>query len=161
LETTSFSCHMFKEMDHRRRSRNNFVDFSSFFLVEATGDSEADSDPNIHKKNMDLSANDEDDAESCSFDDNDDDDYSDHSSCVTDPIVGFRLQANQSWQRSNDYIEVEEEEEEGEEVVWSYNNKRWNPGQKIPKSCVSADSTNKSMNEAEKSKLFWETCLAS
>ncbi|KAG6749922.1 hypothetical protein NC652_033423 [Populus alba x Populus x berolinensis] len=133
----------------------NSVDVSPFLLVEAAGDSEVDSDPTM--STIDL-VDDDDDAESCSCD------TSDHS-CVSDIINGAcskveAYQVNYNAVDDDHDHDGEEEEEEGVEVCQSWVHHVHGLPVK-QKSCVSVDSSNESMNEKEKDRLFWEACLAS
>lgn len=129
----------------------NVVDLSSFFLVEATGDSEVDFDPNLAI--IDLA---DDDAESCSCDVSED-------SCVGD-LNGCEVEgcANVVDDQEEEQEQEQEKEKEKEEIhvyhSWTGEHTETTAKQK---SCVSVDSTNESMNEMEKNRLFWEACLAS
>ncbi|KAJ6873534.1 hypothetical protein NC651_032415 [Populus alba x Populus x berolinensis] len=105
---------------------------------------------------------DDDDAESCSCD------TSDHS-CVSDDIINGVCSKVEAYQvnynavdddHDDDGEEEEEEEEEGVEVCQSWVHHVHGLPVK-QKSCVSVDSSNESMNEKEKDRLFWEACLAS
>lgn len=119
----------------------NAAELSSFFLLEATGDSEVDGlDPGDGEVPME-----EDDAGSCSYDSSDwanadDVGECDVAACLRD---GHR--------REEDEDEFDEDEQNSPVQL---------PGGEY-KSCVSAESTNELMNERERSKLFWEACLAS
>jgi hypothetical protein len=135
-------------------SVKNSVDVSPFLLVEAAGDSEVDSDPTM--STIDL-VDDDDDAESCSCDTSD-------LSCVRDIINGAcsEVEAYQvNYNVVDDDDDQEEEEEEGVEVCqsWVHHVHVGLPVKQKP--CVSVDSSNESMNEKEKDRLFWEACLAS
>ncbi|XP_021621853.1 uncharacterized protein LOC110621882 [Manihot esculenta] len=124
-----------KQMDTKKD-----VDLSSFLLVEASGDSESDFDPNSAiKDHVD------DDAQSCSCD------VSDYYSRVTE------VQQESVHGVDDHHKEVGKEQED---EVHGY--QEWANGLTVnQKSCVSVESTNESMNEMEKNRLFWETCLAS
>ncbi|EXC34672.1 hypothetical protein L484_020441 [Morus notabilis] len=130
----------------------NVVDVSSFFLFEATGDSESCSKTNPDERVSDL---DDDDAESCSWDSTD--------RC---PSNGDSMDSVDAIDRncSNDDEDDEcdrDEEEEGSDPV---QRRTWSGSGERRKSNVSVDSTTKSfesLNEMEKNRLFWETCLAS
>lgn len=126
-------------------------DVSPFLLFEASGDSEIASEV---VSDVPISvAMAEDDAESCSCDSADissadelimnGDDDDDHGDKAYHSHV-------------DDLEEGEEEEGGGGSSVYQ----RW--GHQL-KSTVSVDSTKEfeRLNEVEKSKLFWETCLAS
>ncbi|WRX09575.1 hypothetical protein QQP08_002062 [Theobroma cacao] len=132
------------------------VDVSSFFLFEATGDSEAGCfDPAMavinHAEDDDDDDDDHDDAESCS--------------CDTSDFVPSVRGLNCLEDKAN----VDDEDEEDGEVVEQQKEvhvcEKWSNDQRIgvakeQKSAGSVDST-KSLNEMEKNRLFWETCLAS
>ncbi|XAR61271.1 hypothetical protein NMG60_11034919 [Bertholletia excelsa] len=107
------------------------VNWSSLFLLETTGDSDAIT--KLYEADLDVA---DEDAESCSsgvqdygYVSDDIGQVHDEDSCIDD--------------NEND----EKEEEEEEEGVLSSN------------LCV--DSSMESMSETEKSRLFWEACLAS
>ncbi|KAJ9171893.1 hypothetical protein P3X46_015195 [Hevea brasiliensis] len=128
------------------------VDLSSCLLLEASGDSEVDFDPN-------LAINDlvDDDAESCSCD------VSDYYSCVGDLSNACEVEQASVTHVVDDHKEVEEEQEDEiqEDEVHGYH-QEWANGLTLnQKSCVSVESINDQMNEMEKNRLFWETCLAS
>ncbi|XVF80543.1 hypothetical protein PTKIN_Ptkin15bG0082100 [Pterospermum kingtungense] len=127
--------------------RNKVVDVSSFFLFEATGDSEAGYfDPAMSVINHAIA---QDDAESSSCD------------TTTSNILPDVREVDNSLEVDND-DDHHEDEEKGDQVVDQKEVDRHEPG--VPKqnksSSVSVDST-QSMNEMEKNKLFWEACLAS
>ncbi|KAI5680376.1 hypothetical protein M9H77_01603 [Catharanthus roseus] len=162
----------------------NCVDFCCSMLFEATADSEADSDVN---KNMDhaLLRDDnglaEDDALSCSFDDE------------FDLISTADLEFDQIDEQHEEVIKADDSESENvadddddddEEEQGEFNqigngnvvgrktkkdlNSNWNRGvftdsdRRLKKLKVCGDSMKQElMNERDKDKLFWETCLAS
>ncbi|KAI9400257.1 hypothetical protein POPTR_002G213900v4 [Populus trichocarpa] len=142
------------------------VDVSSFLLVEATGDSEVDSDPNMTI--IDLVDDDDGDAESCSCD-------TSYHSCVNGVYseveeyhVNYNVVDEEQHQHQHQQQEEEEEEEEEEQQqekgVHVYQSRVDHGHAGLPvkqKSCVSVDSANESMNEKEENRLFWEACLAS
>ncbi|KAJ6941063.1 hypothetical protein NC651_006992 [Populus alba x Populus x berolinensis] len=137
------------------------VDVSSFLLVEATGDSEVDSDPNMTI--IDLVDDDDDgDAESCSCD-------TSYHSCVNgvySEVEEYHVNYNvvDEEQRRQEEEEEEEEEQQQEKGVHVYQSRVDHGHAGLPmkqKSCVSVDSANESINEKEKNRLFWEACLAS
>uniref|UniRef100_A0A2K2BMB3 Uncharacterized protein n=1 Tax=Populus trichocarpa TaxID=3694 RepID=A0A2K2BMB3_POPTR len=118
--------------------------------VEATGDSEVDSDPNMTI--IDLVDDDDGDAESCSCD-------TSYHSCVNGVYKQHQHQQQQQQEE-----EEEEEEQQQEKGVHVYQSRVDHGHAGLPvkqKSCVSVDSANESMNEKEENKLFWEACLAS
>ncbi|KAL6217313.1 hypothetical protein ACLB2K_010530 [Fragaria x ananassa] len=132
----------------RKQTQAN-VDVSPFLLFEDSGDSEAASEVVSDV----LMA--EDDAESCSWD------SADVSSA--DELIVIDDDEDEEDDRGvreyRSYSDDHEEEGEEEEVM-SSDYQRW--GHQL-KSTVSVDSTKEfeMLNEVEKSKLFWETCLAS
>ncbi|XP_011015206.1 PREDICTED: uncharacterized protein LOC105118851 [Populus euphratica] len=131
------------------------VDVSSFLLVEATGDSEVDSDPNMTF--VDLVDDDDGDAESCSCD-------TSYHSCVNGVYIEV-----EEYHVNYNVVDEEQEEQEQEKQqqdkgVHVYQSRVDHGHAGLPmkqKSCVSVDSANESMNEKEKNRLFWEACLAS
>ncbi|XP_021612154.1 uncharacterized protein LOC110614798 [Manihot esculenta] len=130
------------------------VDLSSCLLLEDSGDSEVDFDPNL-PFNKDLAAAD-DDAQSCSCDVSDN-----FYSCVTDLNACSEVEQASVHHVVDDFKEEEEKEED--QQLHGY--QEWANGHlglpENQKSCVSVESTNEPMNETEKNRLFWETCLAS
>lgn len=123
-----------------RLQRNVADGASPFLLFEATGDSEVDGrDPQHEGVPMEV-----DDAESCSYDSSDWIDADD---------VGGEYEDATAW--LGDCHEEDEDEFEDEQ----------DSHVQLPKveykSCVSVESTSELMNEMERSKLFWEACLAS
>lgn len=143
------------------------MDLSSFLLFEASGDSEADQ--NYPYPSLAMA---EDDAQSCSYDSTDipnaDDDELHDIDDQGDSV-------DQAYSHGDDDDDEDEEEEDEEEECSSVYHQRWgggehnNIGMPLPlmghqlKSTVSVDSTKEYelLNEVEKSRLFWETCLAS
>ncbi|XWS76483.1 hypothetical protein CRYUN_Cryun01aG0180200 [Craigia yunnanensis] len=130
------------------------VDVSSFFLFEATGDSEAGCfDPAMSV----INHAEDDDAESCSCD------------TTSDFLPGVR-ELNSLEEKLANVDDYNEDEEDGEVVeqkeVHLYkkcrDDKRINGvvAKEKKLSAVSVDST-ETMNEMEKNRLFWEACLAS
>ncbi|KAJ4833623.1 hypothetical protein Tsubulata_040094 [Turnera subulata] len=127
-------------MDPKKKKK---ADLPPYLLVEATGDSaEVGFDPNVGINQEDE---DEDDAESCSCD------VSDNNSRVINDIAnGCEVDAQEG-----EVVEDNEEDREGEEVQQTGN------GGLHERSCVSAESTREPVSEKEKSRRFWEACLAS
>lgn len=124
----------------------NVIDVTSFLLFESIGDSEADSDLNMaNSLGQEINRDEVDDAESCSdyvgpielcdFDHDQEEHDDDHEDDIDD--------------------EEEEEEEDGIDQVWS------SYGKVVlhKKSKVCVDDSK--MNERDKDRHFWETCLAS
>ncbi|OMO77823.1 hypothetical protein CCACVL1_14784 [Corchorus capsularis] len=148
----------------KKKNNNKVVDVSSFFLFEAIGDSEAgcNFDPAIAVSDEDGDDDDDDDAESCSCDTSD---YYNLRAPVRNQVNGLE-------EIRADVDDQEEYEEDGEVVDQKMevhhlfekcrNNQRVNGvvAKNQQKSVVSVDSS-KPMNEMEKSRLFWESCLAS
>ncbi|PRQ26242.1 hypothetical protein RchiOBHm_Chr6g0292431 [Rosa chinensis] len=123
------------------------VDVSPFLLFEDSGDSEAAAEVVF---DVPLA---EDDAESCSYD------SADISSADELIVNGEDDEDDHGVREYRSYVDDHEEEEEEEEVMSSVYQRC---GHQL-KSTVSVDSTKEfeMLNEVEKSKLFWETCLAS
>ncbi|XP_019056021.1 PREDICTED: uncharacterized protein LOC104613517 [Nelumbo nucifera] len=115
------------------------VDASSFFLVEATGDSEADCDPIGTTAGNEFSTVDDDDAESCTSD-----------SCSSEFINGNTVHESFNGFGDDDDNADGSDEDDGLSDISSGGAKSRDEGQ-----------DGELMNEMEKSKLFWETCLAS
>lgn len=147
-------------MDIKRK----VVDVSSFLLFEATGDSEAGCfDPALSAAAKDDD-DDDDDAESCSS--------SDLLPAGTVMELKYSLDEKLSANDGYDDHDHYEDEEDGEVVdqikeVHFYKKCRDDHQRSIingsvvaKETSVSVDST-KTMNETEKSRLFWEACLAS
>lgn len=122
-------------------------DVSPFLLFEASGDSEAAAEV---VSDVPISvAMAEDDAESCSCDSAD-------ISSAAELIINGGDDDDHGDKAYHSHVDDHEEEEEDGSSVYQ----RW--GHQL-KSTVSVDSTKEfeRLNEVEKSKLFWETCLAS
>lgn len=142
----------------------NVVDVSSFMLLEATGDSEVDSE-----LNMDVAADhgadddDDDDAQSCSCDLLDycgpEFDY-DHLGHAHDQDLHFD---------HDDHFDDDEDEGEVIDQDWTHDDNDDDDDQVGLSSTAKAglhkkssvDSNMELMNEMEKNRLFWEACLAS
>ncbi|XP_030532573.2 uncharacterized protein LOC115742431 [Rhodamnia argentea] len=131
-------------MEDRRMLRSGVgADASSFFLFEATGDSEVDGG---HEEEVPME---EDDAASCSCD-------SSGWTGAGGGGVGVGGCDVAAWLGDG-----REEDEEDEELDDEQNSRAHQlPGAEY-KSRVSVESTGELMNEMERSKLFWEACLAS
>ncbi|KAB2069959.1 hypothetical protein ERO13_A08G116000v2 [Gossypium hirsutum] len=150
-----------------RRRRSKVVDVSSFLLFEATGDSESgcSSDPAM----VDISHDDDgddDDAESCSCD------------IAPDVVHGVGEVGGSLKNKFANVVEGvndEDDDDDDDGVVEQKEvqlyKKSCRDDQRIKgvgvgkekKSSSSAENSNSSetMNEMEKNRLFWETCLAS
>lgn len=143
-----------------------FVDVSSFFLFEATGDSEAEAGCFDPAGAMSVINHDEDDG--------------DAESCSWDTTSDFIRELNRLEDRPNIVVGEDEEDDDGdrdgdgevvdqkEPVCHLYKKCRDDDGlsksklEKKSSRSVSVDSTQtQTMNEMEKNKLFWEACLAS
>lgn len=129
----------------RKQSQAN-VDVSPFLLFEDSGDSEAASEV---VSDVPMA---EDDAESCSWDSAD--------VSRADELIVIDDDEDEDDCGVREYRSYSDDHEEEEEEVMSSDYQRW--GHQL-KSTVSVDSTKEfeMLNEVEKSKLFWETCLAS
>ncbi|KDP21545.1 hypothetical protein JCGZ_22016 [Jatropha curcas] len=149
-----------KKMDSKK------CNLSSCFLIEASGDSEVDFDPN-NKPSKDIASvdddddDDDDDAESCSCDVSY---YCCYYSCVGD-FNGCEVKEEPPLHSNvnNNKNNIKEEQEQEKEEIKVDGCQKWSDGLSVnQKSRVSVDeSDNEQMNEKEKNKLFWETCLAS
>ncbi|WJX85011.1 hypothetical protein P8452_67523 [Trifolium repens] len=130
------------DLKNSYESEHNLI--PSYMLIEATGDSEVDSnDPNI---NGFGSADDDDD---------------DAQSCCHDNAAEFK--ACESWNDDDD--DDVEKNKKGDVNVYgsSYCEDDEMQEQNNYKSYVSDDSSDKEFvdDEMEKNRLFWEACLAS
>ncbi|KAG6575870.1 hypothetical protein SDJN02_24581, partial [Cucurbita argyrosperma subsp. argyrosperma] len=117
---------------HPHQFGNHIEDFSSHLLFEATGDSEADSLVGHGSSTVSVEFN---DAESC-----------------TDDTPAMRNKV-QTYENDDDDDDDDENEEEVESKPIGF----------MTESSASIDSAEefKMLNEVEKNRLFWETCLAS
>ena len=121
------------------------VDFSSYMLFEATGDSEADVDPIVDEIAYEISR-DDDDAQSCSYDRSE--------NCIN---IGDEIKEFDSCCVDN---EKKEDNDDGEEVgVYGISYCEDDEIQNYQKSVV--DPGKESLDEMEKNRQFWEACLAS
>ncbi|CAI8603815.1 unnamed protein product [Vicia faba] len=141
-------------MDRKRKNPNDFLSNVRF---EASGDSEADSDPN---PNIDCEK-----AKSL-YDDDNDDALSCNGSAVDE--VNNVEQHDQPWCDDDDNEKRLDEHEE-KDVVYGKSycaedddedevHGRWF---RKKKSCVSFDLGGDSVDENEKNRRFWEACMAS
>jgi hypothetical protein len=128
------------DLKNSYESEHNLI--PSYMLIEATGDSEVDSnDPNIDGFG---SADDDDDAQSCCHDN------------------AAEFKACESWNEDDD--DVEKDKKDDVNVYGSsYCEDDEMQEQNNYKSYVSDDSSDKEFvdDEMEKNRLFWEACLAS
>jgi hypothetical protein len=129
-------------MDLKNSYESDHNQIPSYMLIEATGDSEVDSnDPNIDGFG---SADDDDDAQSCCHDN------------------AAEFKACESWNEDDD--DVEKDKKDDVNVYGSsYCEDDEMQEQNNYKSYVSDDSSDKEFvdDEMEKNRLFWEACLAS
>ncbi|MBA0826478.1 hypothetical protein Goarm_011324 [Gossypium armourianum] len=149
-----------------RRRRSKAVDVSSFLLLEATGDSESgcSSDPAMVDISHDDDDDDDDDAESCSCD------------TAPDVVHGVREIGGSLKNKFANVVEgVDDEDDDDDDdgVVEQKEVQLYKKGcrdderikgvgvGKEKKSSSSAENSSETMNEMEKNRLFWETCLAS
>ena len=109
---------------------HNVNDLSIFMLFEATGDSETD----ISDSKMETMELEAEDAESCC-------DFIDFENCYDEE--------NEVFSRNNFFGE-EYDDDDGDEVMSYFGNK--------PRICF--ESEVEFLDEREKSRLFWEACLA-
>ncbi|KAH1107192.1 hypothetical protein J1N35_010960 [Gossypium stocksii] len=150
-----------------RRRRSKVVDVSSFLLFEATGDSESgcSSDPAMVDISHDDDGDDDDDAESCSCD------------TAPDVVHGVREVGGSLKNKFANVVEGADDEDDDDDdddgvveqkEVQLYK-KSCRDDERIKgvgvgkekKSSSSAENSSETMNEMEKNRLFWETCLAS
>ena len=145
------------------------VDFSSYILFEATGDSEADFvDPNLGGYGDEFARvgddhdhghgndHDDDDALSCSYD------RSDACNAAEANWGGECCDADDDEEDDGDDVKKEGEEEKDVVYGTSYCDEDDEMLQEEHhKSFVSFDSNQGSVDEREKNRLFWEACLAS
>ncbi|CAK9175883.1 unnamed protein product [Ilex paraguariensis] len=149
-------------------ARRNVFDVCPFLLFEVTGDSEVDSDLNmvgtiIEEDRVEVA---EDDAESCSceldddvrlneFDDSDHNREHDHGN--------DHLHENDKEAAEKEEGEVINQDWTGDKGVLSSTNSisKFVMARKRKKSEVCVDKTLEVMNQRDRDRLFWETCLAS
>ncbi|KAE8679610.1 hypothetical protein F3Y22_tig00111398pilonHSYRG00209 [Hibiscus syriacus] len=145
--------------------RSKAVDVSSFFLFEATGDSE--SGGSFDAAMADINGeDDDDDAESCSCE------------TVLPGVIEIDSLKNKFANIGGDDVYVgvdfddDDEDDDGvveQREVQLYkkccrNDQRVGvcvAKEKKPSTDVSVENSNETMNETEKNRLFWEACLAS
>ncbi|PON57207.1 myelin transcription factor-like protein [Parasponia andersonii] len=155
-------------MDVMNIAERNTVDASSFFVFEVTADSESctQSDSAVSGAGeSSVAALDEDDAESCSFDYRTDQ----FRPFDSDSLSGDEFVIDSEYLEEGEFDDGTDEEEEDETTSHPVHRKWSRTGEiGVPegnhKSVASVDSTTKefeSLNEMEKNRLFWETCLAS
>ncbi|XAR58492.1 hypothetical protein NMG60_11013901 [Bertholletia excelsa] len=133
----------------------NSIDVSSFILVEATGDSEVDSEQNMAELEVEMEDA-EDDAQSCSWD------FSDTDKVRRGEAVEVALPTTPAQKEEEEEEEEFEDWESDGEVVMSWSNvSEVEQRKKKTRANNCVDSAMEVMNEMERSKLFWEACLAS
>ncbi|KAE8676750.1 hypothetical protein F3Y22_tig00111582pilonHSYRG00969 [Hibiscus syriacus] len=130
--------------------KTKVVDLSFLLHLEATGDSEAGySDPAISSGVNHAQDDDNEDAESCS--------------CDTTSDLHMVIEHNYSLDGGNASVE-DDEDNDGEVVdkkcIYDPCINGMEAAESKKSSAVSIDSS-QTMNEMEKNRLFWETCLAS
>ncbi|TKY61841.1 hypothetical protein E2542_SST11694 [Spatholobus suberectus] len=125
--------------------KNPFDVSSSYVLLEATGDSEADCNPPTMGEHGYEVGRADDDAQSCSYDSSE--------TCNAAEVNGY-----ESLNNDDDDDDVEDEKK-AETHGTSYCDD--DEMQQHQKSWVSDDSGQELVDEMEKNKLFWEACLAS
>ncbi|XP_020213835.1 uncharacterized protein LOC109798047 [Cajanus cajan] len=117
---------------------------SSYMLLEASGDSEADCyNPTMGEHGYEIGRAD-DDAQSCSYDN-------------SETCNAAELHGNESWKNDDD----DEDEKKDDVHETSYCDDDDDEMQQHQKSCVSDDSEQELVDEMEKNRQFWEACLAS
>ncbi|GMH02653.1 hypothetical protein Nepgr_004492 [Nepenthes gracilis] len=139
-------------MDHTKK----VVDLSSFLLLEAAGDSEADFDPwaamNVGHGGAaagdhgDEEEEDDDDAESCSYDACED---ASHAYEVKDLCNDSGVCDDDGIHHISAGDEMIEGEDRTSEVASTADSHSWR------------DASKEKVSEMDKNKLFWETCLSS
>ncbi|KAG6593152.1 hypothetical protein SDJN03_12628, partial [Cucurbita argyrosperma subsp. sororia] len=135
----------------------HYDDFSSYLLFEASGDSEVDSLADLEGSTATLNLVEFNDAKSCTKVE-----FNDAESCTDDTLDLY-----DEFLRDENESEAEEEEEEDEEEDEEmFENDGVVESKAIgftTSSSASIDSTKefKMLNDVEKNRLFWETCLAS
>ncbi|KAG7025551.1 hypothetical protein SDJN02_12047, partial [Cucurbita argyrosperma subsp. argyrosperma] len=126
-------------------------DFSSYLLFEASGDSEVDSLADLEGSTATLNLVEFNDAKSCT-----EVEFNDAESCTDDTLDLYD-------EFLRDENESEAEEEEDEEMFENDGVVESKAIGFTTSSSASIDSTKefKMLNDVEKNRLFWETCLAS
>ncbi|KAF7121237.1 hypothetical protein RHSIM_Rhsim13G0018000 [Rhododendron simsii] len=127
------------------------ADVFSWLPFECTGDSEDIFELNVASEDAKTDVEDDDDAHSCCCDFMAFDDLGD--------AHGEFYQVDDDADDDDDYYYDDDDEEEEEEVS------SWGKGRQHKKPRLSVDSISTTMvlmnDEMEKSRLFWEACLAS
>lgn len=131
----------------------NVLDVSSFLLFEATGDSEDDCDPIMGDIGRDIAMAD-DDAESCSYDLSDSPRVEELDDCDLQQYVHDKY-------KEDDGHEEDEDQEGHSYQIWGGEHDWKLTGCSKKSRGPSVDSSKELMTEEEKSRLFWEACLAS
>ncbi|XP_041020417.1 uncharacterized protein LOC121262048 [Juglans microcarpa x Juglans regia] len=136
------------------------VDVSTFLKFEAIGDSEDDFDPIMGDHHDMIVSMADSDAESCSFDLADSSKVFELDDSCDDPQT---YHVHDEYDDNDDDGSFMEEEEGHSCLAWNgEHNKYWKPIRGAKKSSAPVESTKElMMTEAEKSRQFWETCLAS
>ncbi|KAI4301333.1 hypothetical protein L6164_034621 [Bauhinia variegata] len=133
--------------------RKDIEDVSAYMLFEATGDSEVDYNPIMdddvaHEFPRNVVDDDDDDAESCSYD----------ASEICD--IG-KLNGYESCDGDGDAKNEDEEEKEEEALVYGISYCTDEEHSISKPSAVDSVSEQEVVDEREKNRLFWEACLAS
>ncbi|KAL3725468.1 hypothetical protein ACJRO7_030487 [Eucalyptus globulus] len=163
--------------------KNGAVDVSPFLLMEATGDSEEDvSDPAIMRDpsltgskaydggdgDGDGGGDEDEDAESCcsewsSYKSYNDQDVRDLDGGDAEACDGADWSDRWRWKRETGNSERVEQQwwSEAEEPCVSEEVNSFDDGKKVNKKPSGIASSEVHLSEMEKSRLFWEACLAS
>ncbi|XP_010244669.1 PREDICTED: uncharacterized protein LOC104588434 [Nelumbo nucifera] len=133
------------------------VDASAFFLVEATGDSDSTHCDPLFAAGLEVLSPPDDDAESCTLDSCN----GTGTDCVDNTVCVDEL---------NDFGGEESKDGNGDDDVDEYEDDGFGLSDKIASEAesrmkdkdakVGVDADGELMNEMEKNRLFWETCLA-
>lgn len=134
-------------------ARDHIDDFSSYLLFEASGDSEVDSLADLEGSTAALNLVEFNDAKSCTKVE-----FDDAESCTDDTLDLY-----DEFLRDENESEAEEDEDEDEEMFENDGVVESKAIGFTTSSSASIDSTKefKMLNDVEKNRLFWETCLAS
>ncbi|XP_048136603.1 uncharacterized protein LOC115756717 [Rhodamnia argentea] len=156
--------------------KDTVIDVSPFSLIEATGDSEADSDLAVTRNDPGLTSSaaydgggDCEDAESCSSE------WSSYELCNNhdvwdldggDTVAGGGADESDPWRWTgetgyNEHVEQRRRWLEGEGPSVSEEVNSFDNDEEINKKPSGIVSSEVHLSETEKSRLFWEACLAS
>ncbi|CAL0302466.1 unnamed protein product [Lupinus luteus] len=125
-------------------------DITCYTLLEATGDSEADNSPtkNEYAYAYEFYIADDDDAQSCSYDDSE----------ICDDAAAAELNGYDESLNADNDEEYEKKDNSFYGISYCEDDEMHAHNYK---SCVSEDSGQELMDENENNRLFWEACLAS